>query len=141
MQRHFVPWLAVLLMVVPVPALAAQAEASADEITLVVGRSTVVKAPWPTIRVAVTDPKVADVQALTPEQVLVQDLRVGSTDLILWSDDEQKTWQRRIVVRLDAATICSSVQGLFPGGALSTAPTRPSICRSTWRRRRPPMST
>ena len=67
---------------------------------------------------AVTDPKIADVQALTPEQVLIQGLKVGSTDLILWSEDEQKTWQRRVVVRLDANTIRSSVRGMFPTAVL-----------------------
>ncbi len=32
--------------------------------------------------------------ALTPEQVLVQGLSVGSTDLILWGQGEQKTLQQ-----------------------------------------------
>jgi pilus assembly protein CpaC len=58
---------------------------------------------------------------LTPEQVLVQGLKVGSTDLILWSEDEQKTWQRRVTVRMDANTIRSGVQGLFPGAALDVS--------------------
>ena len=35
-------------------------------ITFIVGESTIVKAPWPTVRVAVTDPTVANVQVLTP---------------------------------------------------------------------------
>jgi pilus assembly protein CpaC len=96
----------------------AQAESASEQITLVVGRATVIKAPWPTVRVAVTDPKIADVQALTPEQVLVQGLKVGTTDLILWSEDGQKTWQRRVVVRLDVDSIRSSVRGLFPTAAL-----------------------
>jgi pilus assembly protein CpaC len=99
----------------------AQTESASDEIILVAGRSAVIKAPWPTVRVAVTDPKVADVQVLTPEQVLVQGLKVGSTDLILWSEDEQKTWQRRVAVRMDANTIRTGVQGLFPGAALDVS--------------------
>ncbi|MHC4227223.1 MAG: pilus assembly protein N-terminal domain-containing protein, partial [Planctomycetota bacterium] len=37
--------------------------AQPETITFIVGESTIVKAPWPTVRVAVTDPTVADVQA------------------------------------------------------------------------------
>ncbi len=122
MQRHFLQWLGVVLLLAALTSAAgAQTESASDEIVLIAGRSTVIKAPWPTVRVAVTDPKIADVQVLTPEQVLVQGLKVGSTDLILWSEDEQKTWQRRIAVRMDANTIRSGVQGLFPGAALEVS--------------------
>lgn len=118
MERHFIRRLAALLLPAALIGVAAQAQSSSEEVTLVVGRATVIKAPWPTVRVAVTDPKIADVQALTPEQVLIQGLKVGSTDLILWSEDEQKTWQRRVVVRLDANTVRSSVRGMFPTAVL-----------------------
>jgi pilus assembly protein CpaC len=98
----------------------AQTEAGSEPITLVMGRSTVVRAPWSTVRVAVTDPNVANVQVLTPEQVLVQGLRVGATDLILWSGDEQqKTWQRQVVVRFDTEDIQSSLRRLFPTAQLT----------------------
>ena len=68
----------------------------ADPITVVAGESTIIKAPWPTVRVAVTDPKFANVQILTPDQILLQGINVGSTDLILWSEDESKIWQSKI---------------------------------------------
>jgi pilus assembly protein CpaC len=99
----------------------AQAGPASEPITLIAGRSTVVRAPWPTVRVAVTDPKVADVQVLTPEQVLVQGLKVGSTDLILWSEDQKQTWQRRVVVKLDLETIQASLQRLFPTAELTVS--------------------
>ncbi len=122
MQRHSLRWFGTVLLVVTlIGVTGAQTESASDEIILMAGRSTVIKAPWPTVRVAVTDPKIADVQVLTPEQVLVQGLKVGSTDLILWSEDEQKTWQRRVTVRMDANTIRSGVQGLFPGAALEVS--------------------
>jgi pilus assembly protein CpaC len=122
MQRHSLRWLGVVFLLAALMGVArAQTESASDEIILVAGRSAVIKAPWPTVRVAVTDPKIADVQVLTPEQVLVQGLKVGSTDLILWSEDEQKTWQRRVAVRMDANTIRTGVQGLFPGAALDVS--------------------
>jgi len=94
---------------------------NAEEITIVVGSSVIVRAPWPTSRVAVTNPAIAAVQVLTPEQVLVQGLKIGSTDLILWSEGEKQTWQRRVVVQLDIQSIRRSFQDLFPGATLQVS--------------------
>ena len=102
-------------------ALTAKADAGGEEVTLIVGRSVVVTAPWPTVRVAVTDPTVAHVEVLTPEQVLVQGLKVGSTDLILWSEDEKRTWQQRVEVRLDVERINKALQALFPTAELQVS--------------------
>jgi pilus assembly protein CpaC len=92
-----------------------------EEVILIAGRSTIVRAPWTTSRVAVTDPRVADVQVLTAQQVLVQGIKVGTTDLILWSQDESQTLQRRIVVRMDVETVQTSLQRLFPGAELTAS--------------------
>jgi pilus assembly protein CpaC len=99
----------------------AQSQSDGKEIVVVVGRSMLVHAPWPTSRVAVTDPAIANVQVLTPEQVLVQGLKVGSTDLILWDEDEQKTWQQRVLVKLDVESIRRSLEGLFPTAELTVS--------------------
>ncbi len=102
-------------------AATAQDKTVPEEIVLTVGHSTVVRAPWPAIRVAITDPKIADVQALTPEQTLVQGLAIGSTDLIMWSEGEKQTVQKRIVVRLDLESLQSSLKKLFPTAQLQVS--------------------
>jgi len=116
MRGHLSKVLAAVLCVVGVGgAVWAQADADPEPIALVAGRSVVVRAPWPTVRVAVTDPRVADVQVLTPQQILLQGVKVGVTDLILWSEeDAQRTWQRRVVVRLDTEDVRNSLRQLFP---------------------------
>jgi pilus assembly protein CpaC len=86
----------------------------AEPITIIIGESVIVQAPWPTVRVAVTDPKIADVKVLTPEQVLLQGVKVGSTDLILWREGEQETWQRKVRVRMDVDHFSSKLKDLFP---------------------------
>jgi len=91
---------------------------SGEEIALIVGRSVVIRAPWPTVRVAVTDPKIANVEALTPEQVLVQGLNVGTTDLILWGEGEQRSIQQRVVVSMDLGAIRQRLELLFPTASL-----------------------
>lgn len=90
----------------------------AEPITIIVGESKVVEAPWPTVRVAVTDPKIANVQVLTPEQVLLQGTKVGSTDLIMWSEDESQISQRKIRVSLDVSRYQQKLRELFPHSSL-----------------------
>jgi pilus assembly protein CpaC len=90
-------------------------------ITFIVGESTIVKAPWPTIRVAVTDPTIVNVQVLTPDQVLLQGSKVGSTDLIVWSEDERKVRQWKVQVKLDTARFQKKLDGLFPDSTLEVS--------------------
>jgi pilus assembly protein CpaC len=123
MRGHGLRWLTAIIFVVGLggAVLVAQDNASSEAVVLVVGRSAVVQAPWPTVRVAVTDPKVADVQVLTPQQVLVQGLKVGTTDLLLWSEDEKQTWQRQVIVKLDVESVRSTLQRLFPTAELDVS--------------------
>ncbi len=99
----------------------AATDPNAETVTVVLGRSTPIKAPWPTSRVAVTDPTIAGIQVLTPEQVLVQGLKVGSTDLIFWSEDERQTWQRRLMVTIDVESYRQGLQTLFPTASLQVS--------------------
>jgi len=89
-----------------------------EAITVIAGESAIVQAPWPTVRVAVTDTKIADVQVLTPQQVLVQGIKAGTTDLILWSKDEEQIWQRRVQVKMDTERFQKKLRELFPDCAL-----------------------
>ncbi|UCE50068.1 MAG: pilus assembly protein N-terminal domain-containing protein [Phycisphaerales bacterium] len=115
-------WLCAIVVIIGLcGALTAKAGVDGEGISLIEGRSVVVTAPWPTVRVAVTDPTVANVEVLTPEQVLVQGLKVGSTDIILWSEDEQQTWQQRVAVRLDVERISKALQTLFPTAELQVS--------------------
>jgi pilus assembly protein CpaC len=95
--------------------------ANPEIITFIVGESTIVKAPWPTIRVAVTDPTIANVEVLTPEQVLLQGIKVGSTDLIVWSEDESQVRQWKVQVRLDTARFKEKLNELFPDASLQVS--------------------
>jgi pilus assembly protein CpaC len=85
---------------------------------ILTGQSQVIRPPWPVTRVSVTDPTIADVQALTPEQVLVLGKKAGSTDLLLWSQDE-RIWRARVDVSVDVARIKSDLERLFPGASLN----------------------
>jgi len=87
--------------------------AAADPIKVLLGQSQLVDTPWPVTRVAVTDPAVANVQVLTPRQILLQGAHAGETDIILWGgDNEVKT--TRVEVEIDVTRIRQELQGLFP---------------------------
>jgi pilus assembly protein CpaC len=92
-----------------------------ETITFIVGESTIVRAPWPTGRVAVTDPTIANVQPLTAEQVLLQGFKVGSTDLIVWSEDESQVQQWKVQVKLDIARFKEKLVELFPDAKLEVS--------------------
>jgi pilus assembly protein CpaC len=93
----------------------------AETISIIVGESTIVRTPLPTIRVAVTDPKIADVKVLTPYQVLLQGTKVGSTDLIIWSEDEKEVWRWKIRVVMDLPAYKEKLDELFPSCLLEVS--------------------
>lgn len=90
-------------------------EPGADGATIKVflGKSRIVKTPWPVARVSITLPKIADVQVLTPRQVLVLGKSTGSTDLIMWSKTEQVR-QLRVEVVADVKQLNAEIARLFP---------------------------
>ncbi len=92
----------------------------AEGMIITVGESKLIKTQLPTIRVSVTDPKVANVTVLTPYQIILQGFKVGSTDLIIWSDDETiQRWKVRIV--LDVASYKKKLTELFPHSLLEVS--------------------
>jgi pilus assembly protein CpaC len=96
------------------PAPAVEASKS---INLAISRSTLIQSPWPVSRVTVTDPKIADVQVLTPRQVLVLGKAIGSTDVLIWGNDTQ-VWKASVEVNLDRAALKTQLGRLFPRARL-----------------------
>lgn len=95
-----------------------------EAISVVVGESTIIKTPWPTIRVAVTDPKIANVQVLTPDEILLQGTSVGATDLILWGQEENQIWRRKVKTSIDTKRIATELAEMFPNSTLEVSQLR-----------------
>lgn len=66
------------------PKVIAEAEVT-SEMPLQVGETRLVRLSEKVIRIAVADPTVADVQAVTDDQVLISAKSVGTTNLTLWN--------------------------------------------------------
>jgi pilus assembly protein CpaC len=92
--------------------------ANPEVITFIVGESTIVRTPWPTVRVAVTDPTIVYQESLTPEQILLQGVKVGSTDLIVWNEDETQVRKWKVQVKLDTAKFQEKLDELFADAQL-----------------------
>lgn len=109
---------------------AAQQPAVSDEkihaLEVHVGTSSIVTAPWPVSRVSVTQPAIADVQVLTPTQILLTGNAMGTTDLILWSEKEE-LWHARVVVNVDLSYIRTELLKLFPTAELDVVQSRDMV--------------
>ena len=93
------------------------------DLALVQGRSTILTAPWPVKRVSLTDPKVADVQVLSPTQILVQSKAAGGTDVFLWNQDEE-VLQHHLEVSIDNEALKTELKRIFPASNLEAHQTR-----------------
>jgi pilus assembly protein CpaC len=95
----------------------ADTEPTEEVVKVNVGQSRVIRMPWPIKRVVVTDPNIAKVQVLAPKQVLVQGVKMGTTDLILWKDDG--TFEKKYVeVGANLVVLSAQLKDLAPGSTL-----------------------
>ena len=92
-------------------------------IALDAGRSHLVQAPWPVKTVSVSNPDVADVQAIAPNRVVILGKSVGSTDFILWSEDGE-VWKARVDVVADLRQLEAMLAKTFPDSRLQLSQTR-----------------
>jgi pilus assembly protein CpaC len=61
----------------------------AQQVSLVVGKSTVLDVPVPIKRASLADPQIADAIVLSPKQIYVTGKGYGTTNLTLWGKDDQ----------------------------------------------------
>jgi pilus assembly protein CpaC len=94
------------------PAVITAAQQTAP-VALTIGRTSTVTAPWPVKRIAVTDPKVADIQMISPRQVMITGKTAGTTDLLMWNSNEEAI-TRPVTVAPDHSALQTELARLFP---------------------------
>jgi pilus assembly protein CpaC len=82
-----------------------------------VGQSTVIDAPWPAKRVSVNDPTVADVDMTSPRRIQVIGKAPGMTEVTMWSEAGD-VWQGRVEVEADLSRLQAQLRKLFPDSTL-----------------------
>jgi Flp pilus assembly secretin CpaC len=104
-----------------VGAVHAEGQPAATETEAIVvhlGQSRLIKSPWPVLRISITDPTIADVEAITPNRVLFLGRKVGTTDVVMWSEREE-TWQLRVDVQPDLGRLRKELSALLPRSELA----------------------
>jgi pilus assembly protein CpaC len=94
-----------------------------ESLIIELGRSRLLQTELPVTRVSVTQPTIADVQVLSPHQVLVMGLSVGLTDLLIWDEDDRAA-QHNIEVIIDLQHLQDELARLFPESKLRVAQSR-----------------
>ena len=96
------------------PMVTAQASHKAQELDLVLGKSTVVTVPASIKRASLADPAIADAIVLSPKQIYVTGKAYGSTNLILWGKDEQVLAIFDLEVSVDVARLQYQFKHFLP---------------------------
>ena len=82
-----------------------------EAIDLMAGRSKVVSTPGQLERVAISNPKIADLKVVNGRQILLQGLSPGTTTLMVWTKQGQaKSYD--VTVGLDARSVERQVRAL-----------------------------
>lgn len=86
----------------------------AQQLSLVVGKSTVVDMPTAIKRASLADPQVADAIVLSPRQIYVTGKGYGTTNLTLWGKDDQVIAVFDLDVGVDLGRLKKHLAELLP---------------------------
>lgn len=84
------------------------------------GTSLAIRLDWPVENVSIANDATADVQVITPNQIIVVGKELGSTNLIVWGENDE-VWATRVRVEVDLPQFNEDLNRLFPGIRLEAA--------------------
>ena len=87
---------------------------AAHQVSLVVGKSTVVEMRVPIKRASLADPQIADAIVLSPKQIYVTGKGYGTTNLTLWGKEDQVIAVFDLDVGIDLARLKQHLGELLP---------------------------
>lgn len=85
-----------------------------QQVTLVVGKSTVVNTPVAIKRASLADPHIADAMVLSPKQIYVTGKGYGTTNLTLWGQDGEVLAILDLDVGIDLIRLKQQLAELLP---------------------------
>src|SRR5262245_58705675 len=107
---------AALLGVFAPPASAqspAPTPAAYDAVHLTAGRSTVLTTEFDVVRIAVTNPSIADATVVQPREILIDGKTPGTISLIIWGAARRAQYD--LVIEPGVPALQQQLQQLFPG--------------------------
>jgi len=93
--------------------VAAQQQGEIGRVSLTAGRSTVLQTDFDIIRIAVTDPAIADATVVQAREVLIDGKAAGTVSLIIWGTTARRQYD--VVIDPGVSTLEQRLQALFPG--------------------------
>jgi pilus assembly protein CpaC len=99
-----------------------------ERVVLTAGRSTVLRTDFEVVRIAVTNPAVADAVVVQPREILVDGKSPGTISLIVWSSTDRKHYD--LVVEPAITTLQQQLRALFPGEDIRVSATDEAIILS-----------
>ena len=88
-------------------------------IRLVPNKSTVITTKRAQKRISVAEPSIVDVVGISPMRVLVTAKKIGSTQLIIW-DEEDRSQSIDVIVQADVSGLREQLDKLYPGNKVET---------------------
>jgi len=123
-QAYYSRWAVALIVggviILPIPVRAADdihhlmKMPEPQQLSLVVGKSTVVDMPTAIKRASLADPQVADAIVLSPRQIYVTGKGYGTTNLTLWGKDDQVIAVFDLDVGIDLVRMKHHLRELLP---------------------------
>lgn len=108
---------------------AANDTAGAAPLRVMVGKSLLINTSERLKRVSVTDAAVADVQVVTPTQILVHGRSAGEVSLLIW-DELERSRSFDLRVDVDVTAAAEEEKSVFPDEQIAVTPSRSAIVLS-----------
>ena len=101
----------------------------AAPLRVMVGKSLLINTSERLKRVSVTDPAVADIDVVTPTQVLVHGRAAGEVSLLIW-DELERSRSFDLRVDVDVTAAAEEEKNVFPDEQITVTPSRSAIVLS-----------
>src|SRR5579885_369923 len=101
----------------------------AAPLRVMVGKSLLINTSQRLKRVSITDPAVADVQVVTPTQILVHGRSAGEVSLLIW-DELERSRSFDLRVDVDVSAAAEEEKRIFPDEQINVSPSRSAIVLS-----------
>jgi pilus assembly protein CpaC len=103
--------------------------AGAAPLRVMVGKSLLINTSERLKRVSVTDPAVADIQVVSPTQVMVHGRSAGEVSLLIW-DELERSRSFDLRVDVDVTAAAEEERAVFPDERITVTPSRSAIVLS-----------
>src|SRR5580765_2844497 len=101
----------------------------AAPLRVMVGKSLLINTSERLKRVSVTDPAVADIDVVTPTQILIHGRAAGEVSLLIW-DELERSRSFDLRVDVDVTTAAEEEKRIFPTEEINVSPSRSAIVLS-----------